>query len=174
MTSATLASTASSSSSYSWRHEVPTTASLGRRGAALAVDLVVVVVLAYLLTFVLSGAGVLTLPAVQLDRGLGDEALGFLWLTTLLELPVNLAYFTICEGWKGRTLGKLMMGLRVATKTGGKIGWFDAFLRNLLRLLWVSPFGPAFVFLDAYIIHATEMEQRIGDLAADTIVVVDG
>lgn len=162
---------AATPASYSWRSDVPVTAGLARRAGALLVDFLVVVVLAYLVTFVLTSVGLLALPAVQLRRGIGDEALGFLWLVSLLELPVNLAYFTVAEGWKGRTLGKLMMGLRVVSKSGERIGWFDAFLRNLLRLLWVTPFGPAFVFLDAYMVHATEMEQRIGDLAAGTVVV---
>ncbi len=155
---------------YSWRRRVLLTAGPGKRGLALGVDLIVVAVLTYVTTYGLTASRVLALPRVNLASGLGSEALGFLWLVSLLELPVALAYFTLFEGASGRTLGKLVTGLRVVSLDGGRVTVFDAFLRNLLRLLWVTPFGLAFVFLDAYVIQTTEMDQRIGDLAAGTIV----
>ena len=158
---------------YSWRRSVPRTAGLARRGAALLLDGLVIVMLTYVLTFSLAAAGLLQLPRVSLTGGLGDTNLGFLWLATLLELPVNLAYFTLLEGHRGRTLGKAIVGLRVVTVAGRPITFFDAFLRSLLRLLWMTPVGLAFVFLDAWFVHNTEMEQRIGDLAAGTLVVMD-
>lgn len=158
---------------YSWVRTVPVTAGLGRRGVALAIDLVVVSVLTYVAVTALTSAGVLSVPRVPLRSGVGDEAIGFSWLVYLMELPVNLVYFTVLEGLWGRTVGKLVVGARVASLTGPGVTFFDAFLRNLMRLLWVTPIGIAFLFLDLYVVHASEMEQRIGDVAADTVVVVD-
>lgn len=160
-------------SHYSWRRGMPVTAGLGRRALALAVDALVVILLTYLFTFFLASVGLLSFPSVSLAGGTASESIGLFWLVTLLELPVSLVYFTVLEGRGGRTLGKLMTGVRAVQLDGTPMSFFDAFLRNLLRLLWMTPVGVAFVFLDAYVVHLTEMEQRIGDLAAGTVVVVD-
>lgn len=98
-------------------------------------------------------------------------AAGLLWIVSIFELPLLLAYTTLFEGIGGRTPGKMLLGLRVARLDGGRASMGEAFLRNLLRLLWVTPFGPVFIVLDLWSLRTTELDQRMGDLAAGTIVV---
>lgn len=155
---------------YSWqRARPPRTASMTKRAMAFGVDAVIVFGLAWMLTFVLAALGVLSVPDIDV-LGQNNRAAGLLWLVSIFELPLLLVYFTLLEGISGRTPGKMLLALRVSNVDGSATDVFHTFLRNLLRLLWVTPFGPAFVLLDWWSLSATELDQRMGDLAAGTIV----
>lgn len=69
----------------------------------------------------------------------------------------------------GQTLGKLVLGLRTVSQTGLSINVSQAILRNLLRAIDIAPpFYPGFVCM-----IANRRFQRLGDLAAGTVVVID-
>lgn len=157
-------------SDYTWQRDVPHTASTPRRAVAFAVDALIVFVFAWTVAFIAATAGVLRIPDVLVNGQLSPVA-GLLWVVSIFELPVLLVYTTLFEGLGGRTPGKLLTGLRVTRVDGRAPSIGEAFLRNLLRLLWVTPFGPAFVLLDAWSLRVTELDQRMGDLAAGTVVV---
>lgn len=70
--------------------------------------------------------------------------------------------------WRGRTLGKAALGLRVLTTEGRPIGRGQALLRNVLRAADLA-LGP---FL-AIVFCANDRMARFGDLAAGTLVVVE-
>lgn len=93
-----------------------------------------------------------------------------------LFLLVPFAYFVIAEAATGTTVGKRLMGLRVRGPGGvERAGVFAVTVRNTLRLAWsVGPLGPFFLLLDAALIHQTELDQRVGDLAGRTLVVREG
>lgn len=83
----------------------------------------------------------------------------FVWLI-VYELFFELA-------WRGRTPGKFTMGIQVVDVTGGPAGVSAIVVRNVMRaidgsLLYVPALISALV---------TERNQRLGDLAAGTIVV---
>ena len=159
----------SAAPAYAWRRTVPATASVARRAAAFAVDEGIVFVLAWLVTFLAASLGLLRIPDT-LVAGTLNAALGLLWIVSIFELPLLLLYFTLFEGLGGRTPGKMLLGLRVVRTDGSDATLFEGFLRNLLRLLWVTPFAPLFVLLDAWSLRSTELDQRMGDLAAGTMV----
>lgn len=154
---------------YAWDRPVPRTASRTRRAGAFAIDAAIVFGLAWVATFIAAALGVLRIPDIAV-LGQTNRAAGLLWIVSIFELPLLLAYFTILEGLTGRTPGKLLLGLRVAMEDGTPTDTFHSFVRNLLRLLWVTPLGPIFVLVDAYALGRTELDQRMGDLAAGTIV----
>lgn len=156
--------------SYSWQRTVPRTAGTARRASAFAIDSAIVFALAWTLTFSLATLGALRIPDVDV-AGQHSPAAGILYIVSIFELPLLLAYFTLLEGLLGRTPGKMLLGLRVRLADDKDPTLFDAFLRNLLRLLWVTPVGPAFVLLDAWSLGTSELDQRMGDLAAGTLVV---
>jgi len=131
---------------------------------------VIVFVLAWVFSFVVASAGWLRIPDVDV-LGQRSPVAGLLWVVSIFELPMLLLYMTLFEGLGARTPGKLLTGCRVARLDGQPPTMGDAFLRNLLRLLWITPFGPAFVLLDAWSMRVTELDQRMGDLAAGTVVV---
>jgi uncharacterized RDD family membrane protein YckC len=81
-----------------------------------------------------------------------------------------LGYFFLFEATWSRTPGKYLQGLVVVDPSGGRCGWQRALVRTLLRLLEANPllFGglPAGVA-----ILVSQRNQRLGDLAAGTLVV---
>lgn len=76
-------------------------------------------------------------------------------------------YFPVMESITGQTLGKKILGLRVVTKTGNAISFWQAIKRRIADFLDFGPFG-----LVAYLtIKNTPDHQRVGDLWAKTIVI---
>lgn len=72
--------------------------------------------------------------------------------------------------WAGRTVGKRLLRIRVLTVEGGPIGFRHAAIRALLGLIdfWLPVPGGLFALVAALV---TRRSQRLGDLAAGTIVV---
>jgi uncharacterized RDD family membrane protein YckC len=85
-------------------------------------------------------------------------------------------YFVVIFGYdvvfevigSGRTLGKRAAGLRVVRLGGQPVGFTRSVVRNVLRLV---DFIPTMYLLGTILILATRDNQRLGDLAAGTIVV---
>ena len=74
--------------------------------------------------------------------------------------------FEVLRG--GQTPGKKLMGLRVLNADATPIGWNASLLRNLLR---VADVLPAFYMTGLASMCLTSRFQRLGDLAAHTLVV---
>lgn len=88
---------------------------------------------------------------------------------TLLYFNLSIGYFILLEiVWRGQTIGKRMFRLRVLDANGLKLKASQLVMRNLLRFVDSLPFlytvGGLFAVLNA-------KSQRLGDLAAGTIVV---
>ncbi|MBV8693063.1 MAG: RDD family protein [Actinobacteria bacterium] len=67
----------------------------------------------------------------------------------------------------GRTPGKRLTGLRVVRRGGGPVGFRTSAVRNLLRLVDLLP---GMYFVGIISVLATKQNQRLGDLAAGTLV----
>jgi len=81
------------------------------------------------------------------------------------------AYFAVFEAlWNGQTPGKRLVGLRVIDVTGRPVTVYAVIIRNLLRLVDQLP---GFYALAIASVLLTERNQRLGDLAAGTVVVHD-
>jgi uncharacterized RDD family membrane protein YckC len=81
-------------------------------------------------------------------------------------------YFTLFEAfWNGRTPGKRVARIRVIQRSGRAIGLIESMTRNLVRYIDMQPFG--FYIVGVIAIFATRQHQRLGDLAAGTLVVRD-
>ncbi len=78
-------------------------------------------------------------------------------------------YHSILEGVFGKTLGKKICGIKVVRDDLSKCGIPRAMLRNLLRIID----GLFYYFVGVISITATLKWQRLGDLAAETVVVRD-
>ena len=86
---------------------------------------------------------------------------------SLLTVVVVLAYYIVLEGWSGRTVGKLIMGIRVVDENGNRPGFVSAVVRTLLRLI-----DGIFAYLIALLIVVnSSRRRRLGDMAAKTLVV---
>jgi uncharacterized RDD family membrane protein YckC len=84
---------------------------------------------------------------------------------------VNWGYFTLFEAfWNGRTPGKRVAKIRVIQRSGRAIGLFESMARNLVR--YVDQF-PGIYAVGVITMFVTKQHQRLGDLAAGTLVVRD-
>jgi len=85
---------------------------------------------------------------------------------------LNWGYFTLFEAfWNGRTPGKRVARIRVIQRSGRAIGLIESMTRNLVRYIDMQPF--ALYAVGVIAIFATRQHQRLGDLAAGTLVVRD-
>lgn len=126
-------------------------ADVGSRTIALLVDVAVQAV------FILIGL----IPAALGNVGTA--------ISIVMVFVVLFGYPTAFDLWgDGRTPGKRAFGLQVRMANGSSIGFVASMIRNLLRLVD----GPLTLGLFGIVsILATKRHQRLGDLAASTVVV---
>ena len=90
-------------------------------------------------------------------------------LLVIGQFVVQIGYGIACEWfWRGQTLGKRLMKLRVVDEQGLRLEFSQVVIRNLLRFVDGLPLfyavGGAACFL-------SKRCQRLGDLAANTVVI---
>jgi uncharacterized RDD family membrane protein YckC len=132
-----------------------TLAGLGSRFAAALVDAVIQTVLLVALVGVFAGFGWLG----------GWGAAAYAVASFLVLFGYDVAFEVLASG---RTLGKRWNGLRVVLVGGYPIGFTASAIRNLLRLV---DFLPSAYLVGCASILVTARNQRLGDLAAGTLVV---
>jgi uncharacterized RDD family membrane protein YckC len=134
--------------------EVPI-AGLGSRVMAATLDVI-------FQTIVL-GLGIVA--AVAVADLIPNEALAIVLAVGALLL-ILAGYYLLFEGlWEGQTPGKRLVGLQVVTDLGQPITWRHVTIRTLFRIIDMLPVvGAPFVLM-------TRRSQRLGDLAAGTLVV---
>lgn len=126
------------------------------RALALAIDLAAVVALTEVL------AKIAQIVAIAGTDWANAFAVVFSFLASM-------AYGIVLEWrWRGQTLGKRVMRLRVIDSRGLRLEFAQIFVRNLLRALDMIP---ALYLLGGSVAFATRKCQRLGDLAAGTIVI---
>lgn len=85
---------------------------------------------------------------------------------------VFFGYHVAFETWaSGRTPGKRWTGLRVVRRSGAPVTFLTSAVRNVLRLV---DFLPTLYGVGVIAILASTHNQRLGDLAAGTLVVREG
>jgi uncharacterized RDD family membrane protein YckC len=108
-------------------------------------------------------------PALQAFSNLSYQ-----WTVAVFTITIfflNWGYFTLFEAfWHGRTPGKRVARIRVIQQSGRAIGIFESMARNFIRYVDQIPFFDA---VGVIAVFATRQHQRLGDLAAGTLVVRD-
>jgi uncharacterized RDD family membrane protein YckC len=90
-------------------------------------------------------------------------------LSILGYFAISVGYGIALEwGWRGQTLGKRLLRLRVVDAEGLRLQFSQVVLRNLLRFVDMLP---AFYVVGGVACLASRRTQRLGDLAAGTMVV---
>jgi uncharacterized RDD family membrane protein YckC len=140
-------------------------AGIGSRFIAILIDYLIWGAGALVLALVL----VAVLPAMHTFSKISAQ-----WAVALIIFAVflvNWGYFTLFEAfWNGRTPGKRVAKIRVIQRTGRAIGLFESMARNLIRYIdWL----PGFYAVGVITMFSTRQHQRLGDLAAGTLVVRD-
>ena len=134
-------------------------AGLGSRAAAAMTDVVLI--------------SLLLVPLQIAADQLGLKTVLGRWASALIYLLLSFAlfaYYILFEGLnRGRTPGKILLGIRVVMDTGRPITLAAATLRNLVRAAeYAALLLPAALTM---LLHRSN--KRLGDLAAGTIVVRD-
>lgn len=92
----------------------------------------------------------------------------------IVEAILVLAGYPIISEWltRGRTVGKLALGLRVTRDDGGPIGFRHALVRGLAGLILEKPglLFPLTTVAGLITMSASSREKRIGDMLAGTVV----
>ena len=95
------------------------------------------------------------------------------WIKALLIILVFLilsGYFVFFEWlWNGQTPGKRWLMLRVIREDGRPITFWEATVRNLLRIFDMMP--APFYSIGLVCVFINERDQRVGDMVAGTVVV---
>jgi uncharacterized RDD family membrane protein YckC len=86
----------------------------------------------------------------------------------LLSYLLMIVYFTLFEGSSGQTIGKKLLGIKVTMPNGRAPGHAIAFIRTIFRAIDCLP---ALYVLGMFCIYVSSQDQRLGDMAAGTIVV---
>lgn len=137
-------------------------AGIGRRLAAQIVDSFVMLALFWAI-----GSKIAAQTGGQTESGFelqGGPAL----LAMMLTLVAALLYFTFLEAfWNGQTLGKKLLRIQVLETSGASCGFMAALMRNIVRL--VDAF--AFYLVGLVAVLVSKRKQRLGDMAAGTLVV---
>jgi uncharacterized RDD family membrane protein YckC len=103
---------------------------------------------------------------------LGDdpEGTGAALFAVFTSLGMVIVWFTAFETlWRGRTLGKAALGLRVISADGTTVRFQQAFVRAAVGLVdfFLVPIG----FVAVVTLLLSPRDQRLGDMAAGTLVV---
>jgi uncharacterized RDD family membrane protein YckC len=143
-------------------------ARLGSRTLALLIDIFAQIGLAIVL-YILLAIG-LTLAGGLADGALAVAGIVAVSAVVLVGYPATMETLT-----RGRTLGKLAMGLRVVRDDGGPIRFRHALTRALVRVSveWPGVLPPLTWVPSLWTMLLNPQGKRLGDLAAGTIVIHD-
>ncbi|MPW35304.1 RDD family protein [Vibrio sp. B1Z05] len=88
-------------------------------------------------------------------------------LSNLVGFLISLLYFSFMDSSKKQaTFGKLIMGIKIITKTGGKLSFFRAMWRFISKI-----FSSLILFIGLIMIPFTKKKQGLHDFMAGSLVV---
>ncbi len=127
------------------------------RFVAILIDSIILGIIGWILgiIFGISTAGFYMRPSMMLS-----------WWG-LLSFIIFIAYYTYLEGTRGQTIGKMAMKIKVVREDGGSIDMSTALIRNILRIID----GLFAYIVGAILIWTSRKKQRLGDIAAKTVVI---
>ncbi|MEO5878263.1 MAG: RDD family protein, partial [Streptosporangiaceae bacterium] len=134
-------------------------ARLASRAAALLIDLMIMLSLFALLS-----------QAVQLVLLVADEAVA-VGLAVLITVGCLVGYPVVMEtSTRGRTVGKMALGLRTVSDDGGPVRFRQALIRGLAGFAEFFMFSGAPALITSLV---NRRGKRLGDIFAGTIVIQD-
>lgn len=141
-------------------------ASIGNRFLACAIDHTIQT---FALGFiVLAGLLLSNISAIETLFSSAPKWVGAV-VILLLFLTFS-SYFAFFEWlWSGQTPGKRWLKLRVIREDGRPITFWEAAVRNVLRVFDMFPYP--FYSIGLISVFSTSRDQRVGDLVAGTVVV---
>lgn len=144
-------------------------AGLGSRFVALFIDTVIQILMIIIVALIV------LFGRLYIGENIAIQAL-FDAINTIIVTISIIVIFLIMFGYyiffemllKGQSPGKKIMKLRVIKQTGEPINILDSFMRNFFRIVYLVPL---LHLLEVFLVTMTENYKRVGDFAANTIVV---
>jgi uncharacterized RDD family membrane protein YckC len=146
-------------------------AGIGSRFLAVALDLALQSVAAAVIVIAVALTAWPTV-VVATRMGFRDPVSAIVLAALVIAVfAIFFGYFIYFEvAWNGRTPGKRALGLRVMRTGGFPVDAQASVVRNVVRILEA---GVGLYALSGLVVLRSERNQRIGDYAAGTVVVVD-
>jgi len=90
-----------------------------------------------------------------------------IWIDSLIAF----IYWTIFESYKGQSIGKMVLNIRIVNRDGTKIHWGTAATESISKAL--SPFIPVILFIDCLIgwLAMPDTKLRVFNRISNTIVI---
>ncbi|MCS6804951.1 MAG: RDD family protein [Acidobacteriota bacterium] len=140
-------------------------ASIGNRFLACATDHIIQILLIFAIALAVYSFEV-SLTSLGAQYGVNWVLAGAILLVFLIGVGYFVAFETL---WNGQTPGKRWMRLRVVRQDARPIGFYEALIRNLIRLVDMMPMPSYFIGIVS--IFFSQHYRRLGDYAAGTVVV---
>jgi uncharacterized RDD family membrane protein YckC len=128
----------------------------GPRIVAGIIDVVVLIVFSFIFSAIFGDA----------DAEGSSASFQLSGLPFILLVLASIAYYLVPEAMYGQTLGKKIMGLKVVAESG-ELSWGKVAIRTVLRIID----GFFFYLVAVILIAVSKKHQRLGDMAAGTLVV---
>jgi len=147
---------------------MPEYANVLSRGLAVIIDHFILLIITFLIALPFGIHSMMFSMMARFTNPFASISNIALWLGFIFSiLIVWLFYFSYLESRDGQTIGKKLVNIKVVKENGRKISFEDALLRTILRVVD----GLVFYLLGFFVILLTDKKQRLGDIAAKTIVV---
>lgn len=130
-------------------------ASFGARAVSCSIDVIAHVILLFGLVWLISSAA-----QIEFDEAAARALMLAVGILVLVVLPVTVETLT-----HGRSLGRLVMGLRIVRDDGGSIRFRHALTRGMLAILEIYMLFGSLAFMVAVF---NERSKRLGDILAGT------
>ena len=132
---------------------------LGRRIGAALIDIALMALLFVVLALLIGDS----------SSDDGSVSLNLNGAPAFLYFALVLLYYGVTEATSGQTIGKRLLGIRVARIDGSRAGGGPVAARTVLRLVDALPILYLVGFIS--VLATGQRRQRLGDLAAGTTVV---
>lgn len=134
--------------------------SIGERILAFLIDVFLLYLYALMVTYIGKAIGYIY-----------DDSWTQRGLVSLIFLPAMFYSLIMHSLFNGRTVGKLLLKMRVVRLDGSPVHWSNYLVRWMLRMvdIWLS--APAFGAFGTLVILFSDRRQRLGDSAAGTVVI---
>lgn len=142
----------------------------GTRFLALFIDLWIVMVLMTMSMYIIMMIFSLMFSTRTASEGSELASAIFLSILILTQFAIFFGYWFVLEAFQGgRTLGKRSVGIRTVMRGGYPLTIQAALIRNLVRIVDMIP--PPYSAVGLISMSFSKDYQRLGDLAAGTIVI---
>jgi uncharacterized RDD family membrane protein YckC len=148
------------------------------RLAAFIIDNIFIGIAEGVILTIVLGIIFVVFPNVFEHRTLSEVIWDILGTPTLISMPligwlgyfgrmlIEMAYWTVAIGWKGRTVGKMMLGMKVVRPDGSRVSYLRAFGRYWGYVLCYLTLGFGFLA-----IAWNKQKRGLHDLVCDTMVI---